>query len=111
LGPTYDNLKLHRGLFFPAEALLSPNQRIQIEFLLSGQYYFEELDAATFWLACGWKYCNIGSAAIYIHSRGAFMLEEGTQETCRRDFLGVRGRKRDRETNSFTSSDPSSLFG
>ena len=25
------------------------------------------------------------------------MLEEGTQETCRRDFLGVRARKRERE--------------
>lgn len=27
------------------------------------------------------------------------MLEEGTQETCRRDFLGVKGRKRKRGTN------------
>jgi hypothetical protein len=27
------------------------------------------------------------------------MLEEGTQETCRRDFLGVRGRKRKRGKN------------
>jgi hypothetical protein len=35
------------------------------------------------------------------------MLEEGTQETCRRDFLGVRGRKRKRGTNLKSIRTPS----